>query len=144
MPLLDSQALLGQLACLGAALLWAIALTIFRRPIELYGARRVNLAKCSLAATFQGYPFTGKSLPFSLYDKLCFNIYLETNKNHFYTFIQKKKIPIRLRLMFLKFQFSISRPLSYKKCIYFSNQTRCMIRCIDAKSIGPERGFLKE
>jgi drug/metabolite transporter (DMT)-like permease len=54
MPLLESQALLGQLACLGAALLWAIALTIFRRPIETYGARRINLAKCSLAAVFQG------------------------------------------------------------------------------------------
>lgn len=54
MPLLDSQAFLGQLACLGAALLWAIALTIFRRPIQIYGARRINLAKCSLAAVLQG------------------------------------------------------------------------------------------
>jgi len=54
MDALDSPALLGQLACLGAALLWAIALTIFRRPIEIYGARRINLAKCSLAAVFQG------------------------------------------------------------------------------------------
>ena len=49
-----SPALIGQSACLGAALLWAIALTIFRRPIEIYGARRINLAKCSLAAVFQG------------------------------------------------------------------------------------------
>jgi drug/metabolite transporter (DMT)-like permease len=54
MDALDSQALLGQVACLGAALLWAIALTTFRRPIEIYGARRINLAKCSLAAVFQG------------------------------------------------------------------------------------------
>ena len=54
MDALDSPTLLGQLACLGAALLWAIALTIFRRPIEIFGARRINLAKCSLAAVFQG------------------------------------------------------------------------------------------
>jgi drug/metabolite transporter (DMT)-like permease len=54
MDALDSPAFLGQLACLGAALLWAIALTIFRRPIEIFGARRINLAKCSLAAVFQG------------------------------------------------------------------------------------------
>ena len=54
MDALDSQALLGQAACLGAALLWAIALTIFRRPIEVFGARRINLAKCSLAAVLQG------------------------------------------------------------------------------------------
>jgi drug/metabolite transporter (DMT)-like permease len=54
MNTLDSQAFLGQAACLGAALLWAIALTIFRRPIEKFGARRINLAKCSLAAVFQG------------------------------------------------------------------------------------------
>jgi drug/metabolite transporter (DMT)-like permease len=54
METLDSQALLGQAACLAAALLWAIALTIFRRPIEVYGARRINLAKCSLAAILQG------------------------------------------------------------------------------------------
>ena len=52
--MLDSHTFLGQLACLGAALLWAIALTIFRRPIEIYGARRINLAKCSLAAVLQG------------------------------------------------------------------------------------------
>jgi len=54
MNTLDSQAFLGQAACLGAAMLWAIALTIFRRPIEKFGARRINLAKCSLAAVFQG------------------------------------------------------------------------------------------
>ena len=51
---LDSQVLLGQVACLGAAFLWAIALTIFRRPIEIFGARRINLAKCSIAAVLQG------------------------------------------------------------------------------------------
>jgi len=29
-------------------------LTIFRRPIEIFGARRINLAKCGVAAVFQG------------------------------------------------------------------------------------------
>ncbi len=54
MDTLDSQTLLGPASCLAAALLWAIALTIFRRPIEIFGARRINLAKCSLAAVLQG------------------------------------------------------------------------------------------
>jgi drug/metabolite transporter (DMT)-like permease len=54
MERLSSGILLGQTACLGAALLWAVALTVFRRPILVYGARRINLAKCVIAAVLQG------------------------------------------------------------------------------------------
>lgn len=43
---------LGQMTCLLAALLWACAVTRFRRPIEEYGAMAINLAKCCLAAVF--------------------------------------------------------------------------------------------
>ena len=45
---------LGPAACLGAAGLWAISLTMFRRPIVLFGARRINAAKCTIAALLQG------------------------------------------------------------------------------------------
>jgi drug/metabolite transporter (DMT)-like permease len=44
----------GQVACLTAALGWAIAVTLFRGPIESYGARTINLSKCLLAAALQG------------------------------------------------------------------------------------------
>jgi drug/metabolite transporter (DMT)-like permease len=44
----------GILICLGAASSWAVAVTIFRRPIEAHGARTVNLVKCSLATVLQG------------------------------------------------------------------------------------------
>lgn len=39
----------GGLACLGAAALWAVAVAVFRDPIERHGARAVNFAKCALA-----------------------------------------------------------------------------------------------
>jgi drug/metabolite transporter (DMT)-like permease len=44
----------GMVACLAAASCWAVAVTVFRRPIEAHGARTVNLVKCSLAAILQG------------------------------------------------------------------------------------------
>ncbi len=44
----------GILVCLFAASFWAVAVTIFRRPIEAHGARTVNLVKCSLATVLQG------------------------------------------------------------------------------------------
>jgi drug/metabolite transporter (DMT)-like permease len=43
----------GQAACLGAALLWALALNLFRGPIEQFGPRNVNTAKCLLAGALQ-------------------------------------------------------------------------------------------
>jgi len=46
--------LAGELACLGAALTWAVAVLLFRRPITIYGARAVNLAKNALAAVLLG------------------------------------------------------------------------------------------
>jgi drug/metabolite transporter (DMT)-like permease len=46
--------LAGQAACLSAALLWAIAVALFGRPIATYGARTVNTAKCALGAFLQG------------------------------------------------------------------------------------------
>jgi drug/metabolite transporter (DMT)-like permease len=46
--------LAGQAACLAAALLWAVAVTLFRRPIEVHGARTINTGKCLLAAVLQG------------------------------------------------------------------------------------------
>jgi uncharacterized membrane protein len=44
----------GELSCLAAALLWAVAVSMFRRPVVEFGARAVNLAKCSLGAILQG------------------------------------------------------------------------------------------
>ena len=44
----------GELSCLAAALLWAVAVSIFRRPVLEYGARTVNLVKCTLGAILQG------------------------------------------------------------------------------------------
>jgi len=43
----------GQAACLGAALLWALALNLFRKPIEQFGPRSVNTLKCLLAGALQ-------------------------------------------------------------------------------------------
>jgi len=43
----------GHAACLGAALLWALALNLFRGPIEQFGPRSVNTAKCVLAGALQ-------------------------------------------------------------------------------------------
>jgi drug/metabolite transporter (DMT)-like permease len=44
----------GPLACLSAAFLWAVAISMFRRPVSRHGARAVNLVKCLLAAVLQG------------------------------------------------------------------------------------------
>ncbi len=49
-----SGALAGQAACLSAAFLWAVSVSLFRRPIEKYGAPTINLAKCLLATVLQG------------------------------------------------------------------------------------------
>ncbi len=46
-----STVFLGQLACLSAAMCWAIAVTWFRSAIAEYGAQAVNLAKTSIAAS---------------------------------------------------------------------------------------------
>ena len=48
-----SGVLAGQAACLAAALLWAVSVSLFREPIEKYGAPTINLAKCLLAALLQ-------------------------------------------------------------------------------------------
>jgi drug/metabolite transporter (DMT)-like permease len=42
------QPLLGEGACLTAALLWAVAVVLFRSPIAAWGARTANLVKCLL------------------------------------------------------------------------------------------------
>jgi drug/metabolite transporter (DMT)-like permease len=44
----------GQAACLSAALLWAVSVSLFRQPIEKYGAPTINLAKCLVATVLQG------------------------------------------------------------------------------------------
>ncbi len=46
--------LYGELACLGSAFLWAITLNLMSGPIERYGARVINLAKCGIAAVMLG------------------------------------------------------------------------------------------
>ena len=53
-PAAGTSTWLGPAACLGAAALWAGSLTLFRRPIVLFGARRINAAKCTIAALLQG------------------------------------------------------------------------------------------
>jgi drug/metabolite transporter (DMT)-like permease len=45
--------LAGQAACLSAALLWALSVALFSRPIQVHGARAVNTAKCLLGAVLQ-------------------------------------------------------------------------------------------
>jgi len=47
-------ALAGEAACLGAAFLWAVSVILFRRPIQQFGARSVNLTKCLIASILQG------------------------------------------------------------------------------------------
>jgi drug/metabolite transporter (DMT)-like permease len=42
--------LLGELACLSAALLWAVSIQLFRDAIDRHGARAANLFKCAFAA----------------------------------------------------------------------------------------------
>lgn len=46
--------MLGEWLCLASAGLWAIAVAMFRGPIERFGPKRVNLAKCALATILQG------------------------------------------------------------------------------------------
>jgi len=45
---------LGELSCLGAALLWAVAVQLFSSPIARHGARVVNLFKCTFATVLLG------------------------------------------------------------------------------------------
>ena len=49
-----SGALAGQAACIAAALFWAVAVGLFRKPVDRYGARSVNTVKCLIAAVLQG------------------------------------------------------------------------------------------
>jgi drug/metabolite transporter (DMT)-like permease len=44
----------GEAVCLMTALLWAVAIAMFRRPVLEHGARTTNLAKCLLGALLQG------------------------------------------------------------------------------------------
>ncbi|MDF1561552.1 MAG: DMT family transporter [Deltaproteobacteria bacterium] len=46
--------LLGELACLGAAAVWAFSLTLFRGPIAAHGSVAVNLVKCAVATLLLG------------------------------------------------------------------------------------------
>jgi drug/metabolite transporter (DMT)-like permease len=45
------QSLLGESACLTAALLWAVAVVLFRAPIAAWGPRTANLVKCLLGTS---------------------------------------------------------------------------------------------
>lgn len=45
---------LGEAACLGAALLWAVSVQVFSGPIARHGARSVNLFKCTFATVGLG------------------------------------------------------------------------------------------
>lgn len=40
----------GEISCLSAAALWAFTVAMFRGPIDRFGARTVNLAKCAIAS----------------------------------------------------------------------------------------------
>ncbi len=51
---MDLSVTLAEAACLGAALAWAISLTMFRGLIGDHGARAVNLVKCLLSTVFLG------------------------------------------------------------------------------------------
>ena len=51
---MSSALLLGELACLGAALCWAISVTLFRRPIAAQGAVTINFGKNTIAALLFG------------------------------------------------------------------------------------------
>ena len=44
----------GQAACIAAAFFWAVAVGLFRKPVDRYGARSVNTVKCLIAALLQG------------------------------------------------------------------------------------------
>ena len=47
---MTTAALLGEGSCLLAASVWAVTVATFRRPIEAFGARAINLAKCVIAS----------------------------------------------------------------------------------------------
>lgn len=44
----------GELAALGAAICWAVAVALFRAPIAAHGARAINLAKNAIAGSLLG------------------------------------------------------------------------------------------
>ena len=56
-----TQPLLGEGACLTAALLWAVAVILFRSPIAAWGAQTANLVKCLLGTVLLALtlPFFG-------------------------------------------------------------------------------------
>jgi drug/metabolite transporter (DMT)-like permease len=58
---------LGESACLSAAMLWAVAVVLFRAPIAAWGAQTTNLIKCTLAAALLvlTLPFFGGISAFS-------------------------------------------------------------------------------
>jgi drug/metabolite transporter (DMT)-like permease len=51
---LIDRGILGDASCLAAASVWAITVAMFRGPIERFGARTVNLAKCAIASVLLG------------------------------------------------------------------------------------------
>ena len=55
------QSILGESACLTAALMWAVAVVLFRGPIAAWGARTANLVKCLVATALLALtlPFFG-------------------------------------------------------------------------------------
>ncbi len=62
------QSILGESACLTAALLWAMAVVIFRVPIAAWGPRTANLVKClfGTALLLATLPFFGGFAAFSV------------------------------------------------------------------------------
>jgi len=64
---LVTQPLLGEGACLIAALLWAVAVVLFRGPIAAWGARTANLVKCLMGTVLLALtlPFFGGLSAFS-------------------------------------------------------------------------------
>ncbi len=58
----------GEIACLTAALLWAVAVVLFRAPIAAWGARTANLVKCLLGTVLLALtlPFFGGVSAFSV------------------------------------------------------------------------------
>lgn len=51
---MPASPLIGEAACLGATLCWAVAVSLFRRPIVEHGPWAVNLAKILIAAVLLG------------------------------------------------------------------------------------------
>lgn len=60
--------MLGESACLTAALLWAVAVVLFRAPIAAWGPRTANLVKCLIgtALLLLTLPFFGGLTAFSV------------------------------------------------------------------------------